>query len=272
MENKLTIRKISALICILLAMALWFTPIKAIASELPYIYDESGTLADSELAGLSDRLTTLSQNYGVDVLIYITDNEQLTDAQSAADDFYDYNGFGQGSGKDGMVLYINTVLRQMHISTSGYCQYAFTDAGIDYICDELAEFLHNDSYYQACTAYIALCDDFIAQAITDEPYDSGSFPKGAFPLIRNLLIAIVVGLIAAFVYVSILNAELKSVAPNDSAADYVVPGSMHVTGSREMFLYRTVTKTKKAENNSSKGSSSHISSSGASHGGGGRSF
>ncbi|WP_449077534.1 hypothetical protein [Ruminococcus sp.] len=49
-------------------------------------------------------------------------------------------------------------------------------------------------------------------------------------------------------------------------------GSLNVTESRDLFLYKTFTRTAKPKNNSSSGSSTHTSSSGSTHGGGGGKF
>ena len=58
----------------------------------------------------------------------------------------------------------------------------------------------------------------------------------------------------------------------DTAADYVVPGSMAVTNSQDTFLYKKLDVTKRESSSSSSGSSTHRSSSGRKHGGGGGKF
>ena len=46
---------------------------------------------------------------------------------------------------------------------------------------------------------------------------------------------------------AIMRSKLKSVRFKNQAMDYVRPGSMQVTESRDIFLYRNVTCTKKQE-------------------------
>lgn len=48
--------------------------------------------------------------------------------------------------------------------------------------------------------------------------------------------------------------------------------SLNITEKRDLFLYRTVSRTAKPKNESSGGSSTHTSSSGSTHGGGGGKF
>ena len=88
----------------------------------------------------------------------------------------------------------------------------------------------------------------------------------------NLLISLVIGLVIALIYILVLRGQLKSVAPNESAADYMVPGSMHLTKEREFFLYHTVHRTERPQNDSDGGSNTHVSSSGATHSGRGGKF
>ena len=79
----------------------------------------------------------------------------------------------------------------------------------------------------------------------------------------------------AWVVVSVMKSQLRSVAFQENAASYVREGSMNLTNSRELFLYRDVHRTerpKESRSSDSGGSSTHTSSSGTTHGGGGGSF
>jgi uncharacterized protein len=64
--------------------------------------------------------------------------------------------------------------------------------------------------------------------------------------------------------------KLKSVKPEHGAKNYIRPGSMHLTASRDTYLYSNVTRT--ARQSSSSGGSGRTSSGGGSHSGVGRSF
>ena len=90
-----------------------------------------------------------------------------------------------------------------------------------------------------------------------------------------LFLALGIGLVLAWVVVSVMKSQLRSVAFQENAASYVREGSMNLTNSRELFLYRDVQRTEHVEekdSDSSGGSSTHTSSSGVTHGGGGGSF
>ena len=93
-------------------------------------------------------------------------------------------------------------------------------------------------------------------------------PDEKFNIFGSIIISLVVGAVIALIVTLIMKGQLKSVRYQSAASNYLKAGSMKVTLSREFFLYRNVSKIKKADNNSG-GSSTHVSSSGRSHGGGG---
>ena len=86
-----------------------------------------------------------------------------------------------------------------------------------------------------------------------------------------LFLAVGIGLVLAWVVVRVMKSQLRSVAFQENAASYVREGSMNLTNSRELFLYRDVDRTEHVEAKDSD-SSTHTSSSGTTHGGGGGSF
>ena len=60
-----------------------------------------------------------------------------------------------------------------------------------------------------------------------------------------------VGLVLALIVTSVLKGQLKSVRKQDQANSYVRSGSMQVTLSRDIYLYRHVSRTKRESSNSS---------------------
>ena len=74
----------------------------------------------------------------------------------------------------------------------------------------------------------------------------------AFDVRSSLLVALIVGAVIALIVVLYLRSQLKSVHFQDQAGDYVVPNSLNVTRSQDVFLYQTVTRVEKPQNNSKK--------------------
>ncbi len=247
-------------------------PFAARADELPKVIDSAGVLSADEIDRLDTRLNEISGAYGLDVVIVTDTTDTITSAMAAADDLFDYGGYGIGEDRSGVLLYINLSTRDWWISTRGYGIYAFTDDGIAYIGEQITGNLGDGNYYAAFSDFASLCEDFVIQAKKGEPYTGGNLPKGPFPAVKFLLISVAAGLIAALIYALVLKGQLKSVAPKDSAVDYIAPGSVNVRDAGSFFLYRNISRTERPKENSSSSSSTHRSSSGAAHGGGGGKF
>ena len=184
------------------------------------------------------------------------------DITAFADDYYDENGFRE----DGILLLISDYDREWAISTAGYGITAFTDAGQEYLTGQFLDELSSGDYAAAFAIFAQQCDEFITQAKSGNPYDVGSLPKGPFPAVRNLVVSLVIGLVVALIATGSMKGKLKTVHAQAAASQYVKPGSLDITESRELFLYRQLSRQKRAEQKSG-GSSTHTSSSGRTHGG-----
>ena len=242
--------------------------------QQPWVVDDADVLTDQEENQLRQKLNEISTRQKFAVAIVIVDSFGGQSAQDFADDFYDYNGYGAelSENRDGAILALSMSSHNWYISTRGYGITAITDAGRERMADLFKPFLKDEEYYEACNKFADLCDDYVTEARNGKPYDVGHLPKLPFPFLKRLGIAILAGLIIAFIIVSIMKSKLTTVKAQDSAADYTKEGSMVVNESRDMFLYSHVTKTAKPKDSGSGGSSTHTSSSGATHGGGGGSW
>lgn len=256
-------RKIFILITLLCLLAACVLPVCAVSSRL---VDEAGLLSVEERAEIESRLDEISIRYGVDVVILTTDSTGGSSPMEYADDYYDYHGYSA----DGILLLVSMEDSDWWISTAGYGIQAFTDAGIDYIGAQVVPLLSDGDYSGAFKAFAGLCDGFLAQAKTGEPYDSLNLPKEPFRPVLNLGIALAAGLAAAFLATGSMKKKLKSVVQKAKADDYITPGSLQLSHSRDFHLYTRLDRREKAQSGS--GSSTHTSSSGTVHGGGGGKF
>lgn len=241
------------------------------------VVDMAELLSDSDKTALLSKLDEISERQKLDIVVLTVNTLDGKTPRDYADDFYDYNGYGFGENKDGILLLVSMEDRDWWISTTGYGITALTDAGIEYISEKFLSDLSDGDYAQAFTTYAELCDQFITQAKTGEPYDIGNMPKEPFNVAWNILVAFVIGLVVAFVVTNIMKKQLKTVQLKSEANNYVKSNSMIVTENRDLFLYNQVSRRarpKETDNRSgsSGGSSTHTSSSGSSHGGGGGKF
>lgn len=260
-------RVLGIFLCVLLLCTALVLPAAAQPARL---VDDADLLSSSEESQLLQQLDEISQRQQLDIVVVTTDTLDGQSPRDYADDFFDYNGYGYGANRDGILLLISMEDRDWWISTSGYGITAFTDAGIAYIGEELLFDLGEGYYADAFTLFAQLCDDFITQARTGAPYDVGNMPAVPFPAVFMLVISLVVGLIVALIATAVMKGQLKSVRRQDNAGSYLKQGSLKLTQSDELYLYRNVSMVKRETN--SGGSSTHTSSSGRTHGGGGGKF
>ena len=262
----------SALLTILLAMLI-VLPVSAGEGEHPpRLVDGAGLLSASQESELEDKLDEISTRQACDVVIVTVDSLDGKTAMAYADDYYDYNGYGFGSERDGILLLVSMESRDWWISTCGYGITAFTDAGMEYIADQFLSDLSDGKYKKAFEKFADLCDDFITEANNGEPYDVGHMPKGKLPL-YCIVVDLVIGLFISYCIASNKKSKLRSVVSKYNAADYVRPGSLVLTANWDQMVNRLVTtRVIPRERESSGGSSTHTSSSGSTHGGTGGKF
>lgn len=233
--------------------------------QLPRLVDNADILDDSEENSLLKKMDEISERQKVDVVVVIVNSLEGKTAEGYADDFYDDNGYGVGNDKDGVLLLVSMDDRDWCMTAAGFGNTAFTDAGKDYISDKFLEYLSDDKYVKAFDTYAELCDEFISQAKKGTPYDSGNMPKDPFPVFRNILIALGVGIVLSLIIVLIMRSKMKTVRSQPAASDYMKQGSMDITKSRDLFLYTHLDKKAIPKKNESSGTTTHTSSSGQTH-------
>lgn len=243
-------------------------------SDLPRVCDYADLLSDSEEAELLNKLDEISERQQMDVVVVTVDSLEGESVVDYADDFYDYNDYGFGEERDGVLFLISMEEREWSVTTRGYAITVFTDAGIDYMTEWIVMDLKDGAYAAAFTTFADYCDDYITQAATGMPYDIDNLPSEPFPYFMLLIICFAIAFVIALIATAIMKGQLKSVGNQWKADEYVKSGSMKLTKKNDLFLYRHVERREKPKENtssssgsSSGGSTTHVSSSGATHGG-----
>lgn len=265
------IKKLSCFITAVFLCAYFMISASALGDKIvPRLADGADILTSDQEEMLLQKLNYVSENHGFDVVLITVetlDGSGMTAAEFA-DDTYDYNNFGFGSQKNGILLLINMEEGKWFISTSGTGTEVFPYDVWNYIGDEIQPYLSAGEYYEAFEYYAELCDDFLTQAQSGNPY----LPKGKLSILwipGSVLIGMGISLLIMLGF----RGQLRSVRRKPSANDYQVPGSMQVTHQSEMFLYQHITRVpRQTQSTSSKGGGMRVGSSGRSHGGGGGRF
>ena len=121
----------------------------------------------------------------------------------------------------------------------------------------MASFLSGGDYFGAF-------DEFIDGCVYQIKGERNGFP---FNFGMSLLVSLAIGFVVALIATGIMRAKLRSVRTQSAAREYIKPGSMQLTRSTDLFLYRTMDRRRKPQNTSS---SSRGGGGGGRHVGGGK--
>ena len=100
----LTIAFLSFIVCTTNSFA-----VESVSDTSVKIYDYGNLLTDTEETYLKGLVNNYISKYNYDMVIVTKSNYSATDTamMNYADDFYDYNNFGIGNTKDGILLFLN---------------------------------------------------------------------------------------------------------------------------------------------------------------------
>lgn len=241
-------KKVFALIFAFILCLSLMLPVSASNARL---VDDAGLLSSDEYSDVLDTLDEISERQDFDVVIYTCFGNSGYDIVDYADSYFDDNF---GVNNDGAILVVDTLYNNWSISTSGRGVDNISNDKCDEIGEEVAEYLKDGDYYNAMIVFAEFCDD--------------NCNGPGYNWFFGIVFSLVVGFGIALISVLVMKGKLKSVHRQPAAKDYLVPGSMNVTMSRDIFLYRNVTRRAKPKENSG----SHTSSSGGRHGGSSGSF
>lgn len=240
---------ISLLLAVLLCANLAFCVCAAVydGDDSLLLIDDAGLLTAAEAEALRTKLETVSHQYGAQVCVCTVASLEGADANDFVNDCYDQLGFGYGAEKDGVLLLVSMDPREYRILSNGFAGTAIDTDTIELIGDMFLSDLSDGYYADAFHTYADECAYYLNGYLNGFPFDAGA------TLVTCLIVGLIIGLIVALV----LKGQLKSVRAQNQANSYIKAGSMQVTVQNDLYLYRTVTRTKR-----------ETSSSGSSRGGG----
>ena len=246
-------KRIFTLLLVLLICFALAVPAFAEAGNF-HMVDTAGLLTSIQEAALEAKLAEISARQGTEVCIVTVNSLEGMIIADYSEYFYDY----YMDGVPAVVLFIAMDEREWDIAAYGGAEVSFNAAGREYIGGQILDSLSDEDFNDAFTDFAALCDDFLAQAASGEPYGSGNLPKEPMAW-YSILIALGIGLVVALIVTGVMRSALKSVAMQH-AAEYVRPGSLQLTRSQDIFLYRTVSRRERPKSSTSSGSGAGSSS------------
>ncbi|MCR5404926.1 MAG: TPM domain-containing protein [Butyrivibrio sp.] len=284
MTNKITISKQILRTLILSAVFLCILTMRVSASDILWddyvipserlkerLLDNADLLSDSEEESLLGRLDSLSASHGCDIAV-LTVKSHPGPVQDFADDYLDYNGFGSEFNNNAFLFMVSMDDREWAISSYGDKSPALTDYGQEKMVEAMMDELGDGDFYAAFVTYADTMDKYLELYEQGTPYDVGyKRPKTTGDYVKNAILGLLIGLIAALFPILSMKSGLKTVKMNEGAFGYQSAKGIKMTSQVDRFINKTLSKTPIPKDTGSRGGSGgtsyHSSSSGRSHGG-----
>ncbi len=246
---------------VMLAIILMAIALNAQAQEMQHVSDLANVLSSTEVAQLQQQAEELYELTQFDVILHTTNNSQNKGPMDYSFDYY--HAFRNAVNyPDGALLAIMFDKRDYYEAARGTGISLLTHRESNDLGNVVRDKLSDGDYYGAFSSYIRYVRRIL---IPPTPLERTAELS---PII--LLGSLAVGLVYAF----ILKSKLKIAKFKQGAELYVLPDSLNLTSSQDIYLYQTVTRTK-IESNSGKGSGGGFSTGsrgGTSYGGRGGKF
>lgn len=265
------------------------------APEDQKVYDYYELFSEDEITDLEDVCAQYGEDGKVDIVI-VTDDLNGESTKKYLEDFYDEHGFGynQEFGDAAMIL-VNMYEADRNVTIQGYgkAEYYLNNDRIEYILDDVTEFLKNGEYYNAMEEFAKQSAYYMNESkgvntspATGEAGSGNYYGESGYSgpsdyygekednIFYNTFFQLGIAVIIGAVTVGIMAAGSGG-RVTVSNRTYLDEGNSGVTASRDDYIRTTTTRVKKPDNNNGGGRSSGgggISSGGHSHSGGSRGF
>lgn len=230
------------------------------AAQMPRLVDGADLLTDSEEADLLAQLDRASDDLQTDIVIVTLESCGGYSVDEVINAFYDQYEYGYGGSRDGVMLLLSMAERDYRVLCNGFADDAITPSERDDIGAYIVDDLSAGAYYDAFGEFLEQCKWEIDGERSGYPFAFG----------RNLGVSLMIGVITALLITGVLRSQLKSVSSRTGAREYAKPGSMKMTQSSDLYLYRTVNRIRKPQESSGSSGGFRSGGGGGRHVGGGK--
>lgn len=243
------------------------------------VYDFADLFNNTQESELFDKLTNFRKQTNLDIVIVTIDYNNKHNSAKYSDDFYDYNEFGIGEDRSGLLFLIDMDIRNIYVTTTGKAINIYTDQRINNILDNVFSYFGNQEYYVGTNKFVDLALNYAKINVDDDSKyvinSDSELVKDRSGLVNVFFVSVIITIIAIVIMANLNN----NVSKANSSKSFLNKDTLVVKKINEVFLGSTVSKVRIDNGSSSSGhrssgrnSSTHRSSSGRSHGGGGRRF
>lgn len=231
----------------------------------PLFLDLEGLVDYAEADAILARLQEVSDKHDFDVAIAVMPWLDERDAVYYAADFYEDNAYGRGANSDGCLLLLAMEERDFAFVSFGRGESVFTPSGQAYLDTFFLPKLSAGQYAEAFMGFADGADEFLTAEAEGRPYNADTIPgepeatskKRGILSIGSIIVSFITSLFVTGGYKS----QLKSVRGQAGAAQYIRPGSLNVTGKKDVFLYTKTARTPRVKSSSGESNAGTISTS-----------
>lgn len=236
--------------------------------ETEKVYDFADLFSSSEEEKLLKQISSYIDKYKMDLAVVTINENNKNSPQEYADDFYDYNAFGKGSNRDGILFLIDLQNREIYMTTTGYAINMYNDHRIDFSLEKVYKNMTNRDYYKGTSEYIKIISKYASLGLP-----SSKDRQVEKDILSTFLLSSMISLIITIIAMVILISKNKLVNKQETAEQYLQKESIQINDLGNILINsNTVRHYIDHDSSSGGGTSTHSGSSGISHGGGGHGF
>lgn len=255
------VKKAVSIIFVFLMLAVLCVPVFASVGEHRYLFDYADKLSDDEENTVSQMLDSAAEERNVE--LYIVTKSENPDF--SAREYLSQFASGITSTASGGVIYavFDYDSNTFAVVPTGNAEGVYDSSLLE---DMISDFFSSGEIYNSCmtlASYIAADDpsggiNSIAVYDSKEKndgkndgtvYSQNSEHSEKTSVLKKELIVIAVALIGAVIVCLILKKQMNTAVKNDSASEYMKPGSLKITSSAEMFVRSETDKTPRSKQN-----------------------
>lgn len=261
---------------ILFIISLIFIGIKSVDAfdNTLKVYDYAQVLTEKEESKLKSSIDSYINEYNMDMVLVTVKYHTKNTTKEYAEDFYDYNNFGIGNTKDGILFVIDFTFgyTDIYILTTGEAIRIYDDNRIDKMLDNIAN-KKDKGYYHMFESFTSDASNYANLGVPSSNSNTKIDSNGDLVYLETIHwpLIIIFSLLTPTIIVLIFVFKNRMVKKSTTAAYYLKDGSVVINVKRDNFITTNTTSVRINDSSSSSGGSSvSRGSSGRSHGGGGR--
>ncbi len=258
-------KRISAMLMAMLMTLVLCVPALAADGTMNYVIDVDNLMTYGEWELLEDQAAEISQRHGCGVYVLFMADYTYYDCGSVyetAETLYHSDGFGEGSGLDGILLLVSMSARDYALYVYGErAENVFDADAIAALEDDFLPVFAEDDWIGGFRDYLAACDEGLNRAEADVPTQTPA-DEPTSP-VRGIVTVAGISCLVALLVCLMLKGKMKSVHRKSEARSYTASGGLQLTEKYDRYTH-TTESVRRIERKSSGGSSGSSGGSGSS--------